>query len=117
MTIFQTPLLNFINMDHELVHLAQHIYWDEVENEFKGCFSENVRPIGPVRRMDGLLLFKSLYNLSDEGMVARWVESQYFQYFTGEYVFLIKYLTDPADFSKFRLRVGEEGVLLFCINS
>jgi len=33
-TIFQTPLVNFINMDHELVHLDHHIDWDEVEYEF-----------------------------------------------------------------------------------
>ena len=86
-TIFQTPLVNFINIDHELVQLAQHIDWDEVENEFKGFFSELGRPSVPVRRMVGLMLMKSLYNLSDEGTVARWVESPYFQYFTGEYVF------------------------------
>ncbi|MCX6307680.1 MAG: IS5 family transposase [Bacteroidia bacterium] len=108
-TIFQTPLVNFINMDHELVHLAQHIDWDEVENEFKGYFSENGRPSVPVRRMVGLMLLKSLYNLSDESTVARWVESPYFQYFTGEYVFQIKPPIDPADFSKFRRRTGEEG--------
>jgi len=33
-TIFQTYLVNFINMDHELVHLAQHIDWNEVDTEF-----------------------------------------------------------------------------------
>ncbi|MEA4839584.1 MAG: transposase [Bacteroidales bacterium] len=67
MTIFQTPLINFINMDHELVHLAQRIDWSEVENEFKGCFSQDGRPSVPVRKMVGLMLLKSLYNLSDEG--------------------------------------------------
>lgn len=108
-TIFQTPLVNFINMDHELVHLAQHIDWGEVENEFKGYFSDNGRPSVPIRKMVGLMLLKSLYNLSDEGTVARWVESPYFQYFTGEYVFQIKPPIDPADFSKFRRRIGEEG--------
>lgn len=96
-------------MDHELVHLAQHIDWDEVENEFKGYFSENGCPSVPVRRMVGLMLLKSLYNLSDEGTVARWVESPYFQFFTVEYVFQIKPPIDPADFSKFRSRIGEEG--------
>jgi len=61
-TIFQTPLVNFINMDHELVHLAQHIDWGEVENEFKGYFSDNGRPSVFIRKMVGLMLLKSLYN-------------------------------------------------------
>lgn len=108
-TIFQTPLVNFINIDHELVHLAQHIDWDEVEKEFKGYFSENGRPSVPIRKMVGLMLLKSLYNLSDENTVARWIENPYYQYFTGEFVFQSKPPIDPADFSKFRRRIGEEG--------
>jgi len=96
-------------MDHELVQLAQHIDWDEVENEFKGYFSENGRPGVPIRKMVGLMLLKSLYNLSDENTVARWIENPYYQYFTGEFVFQTKPPIDPADFSKFRRRIGEEG--------
>jgi hypothetical protein len=97
----------FLNLD-KLDQVC--IDWDEVENEFKGYFSENGRPSVPVRRMVGLMLLKSLYNLWDEGTVTRWVESPYLQYFTGEYVFQIKPPIDPVDFSKFRRHVGEEGV-------
>ena len=107
--VFQTPLVNFINMNHELVQLAKQIDWDELENEFKGYFSENGRPSVPVRKMVGLMLLKSLYNLSDENTVARWMDSPYCQYFTGEYVFQTDSPIDPADFSKFRRRIGEEG--------
>jgi len=74
-TIIQTTLVNLINIDHELAHLAQHIDWDEVENEFKGYFSENGRLNVNVRRIVGLMLLKSLFNLNDESTVARWVES------------------------------------------
>lgn len=55
------------------------------------------------------MLLKSLYNLSDENTVARWVENPYYQYFTGEFVFQTTPTIDPADFSKFRRRIGEEG--------
>jgi|GEM_PF-1872909 len=89
-------------MDHKLVHLAQQINWVEVENEFNGYFSDNGHPSVPIRKMVGLMLLKSLYNLSDESTVARWVESIYLQYFTGEYVFQIKPPIDSADFSRFR---------------
>jgi len=42
-----------------------------VEQDFAGYFSENGRPGVPVRKMVGLLLLKSLYNLSDERVVAQ----------------------------------------------
>jgi transposase, IS5 family len=107
--VFQTPLKTFINMEHELVKLAEAIDWDAVEDEFKGYFAELGRPSVPIRRMVGLMLLKSLYNLSDENTVARWIENPYYQYFTGEFVFQTKPPIDPADFSKFRRRIGEEG--------
>lgn len=107
--MFQTPLKNFINMEHELVQLADAIDWDTVEVEFKDYFAELGRPGVPIRQMVGLMLLKSLYNLSDENTVARWVENPYYQYFTGEFVFQTTPPIDPADFSKFRLRIGEEG--------
>jgi len=107
--LFQTPLKNFINMEHELIQLADAIDWDAVEVEFKGYFAELGRPGVPIRKMVGLMLLKSLYNLSDENTVARWVENPYYQYFTGEFVFQTTPPIDPADFSKFRRRIGEEG--------
>jgi len=107
--LFQTPLKTFINMEHELIQLADAIDWDAVEVEFMGYFAELGRPGVPIRKMVGLMLLKSLYNLSDENTVARWVENPYYQYFTGEFVFQTTPPIDPADFSKFRRRIGEEG--------
>jgi IS5 family transposase len=107
--VFQTPLRNFINIEHELVKLAETINWDAVEVEFKAYFAELGRPGVPIRKMVGLMLLKSLYNLSDENTVARWVENPYYQYFTGEFVFQTTPPIDPADFSKFRRRIGEQG--------
>ena len=106
---FQTPLVNFIDMDHELVRLTQRIDWESVEQDFAGYFSENGRPGVPVRKMVGLLLLKSLYNLSDERVVSQWRDSPYFQYFTGEKVFQKGYPFDPSDFVHFRKRIGKEG--------
>ena len=106
---FQTPLVNFIDMNHELVQLGHRINWESVEQDFAGYFSENGRPGVPVRKMVGLLLLKSLYNLSDERVVAQWRENPYYQYFTGEKVFQKGYPFDPSDFVHFRKRIGKEG--------
>ena len=101
---------SFIDMNHELVQLSKAIDWSEVESEFSGYYcSDNGRPGVPIRKMVGLMLLKNIYDLSDEEVVARWMENPYMQYFTGETVFQKRPPINPADFSKFRKRIGEEG--------
>ena len=56
-----------------------------------------------------MMLLKSIYNLSDEGVVARWMENPYMQYFTGEKVFQKRPPMNPIDMTKFRKRIGEKG--------
>ena len=56
-----------------------------------------------------MMLLKNIYNLSDEGVVARWVENPYMQYFTGEKMFRKRPPMDPIDMTKFRKRIGEGG--------
>lgn len=83
MTIFETALESFIDMNHELVLLAWRIDWSEVEREFSKYYcKDNGRPSVPARKMVGLMYLKNLYNLSDEGVVPRWLENPYMQYFT-----------------------------------
>ena len=123
MTIFETALESFIDMNHELVLLAQRIDWSEVEAEFSKYYcKDNGRPSVPARKMVGLMYLKNLYNLSDEDVVDRWMENPYMQYFTGEKVFQKRPPIDPADFSKFRKRIGPQGAeILFrislCVNA
>ncbi len=58
-----------------------------MESEFAEYYcADNGRPSVPIRTMVGMMLLKSIYNLSDEGVVARWLENPYMQYFTGENV-------------------------------
>ena len=42
------------------------------------------QPPLPTRLMAGLAILKHTFNLSDEELVARWVENPYFQHFCGE---------------------------------
>ena len=87
LSIFDTPLERFINMEHELCILSHQIDWDSIKIEFSVYFSEIGRPSVPIRRMVGLLLLKHIYNLSDEAIVDRWIENPYWQYFSVEKVF------------------------------
>ena len=110
MSIFEVALESFIDMNHELVLLSKQIDWAEVESEFAEYYcADNGRPSVPIRTMVGMMLLKSIYNLSDEGVVARWLENPYMQYFTGEKVFQKRPPMNPIDMTKFRKRIGEKG--------
>lgn len=109
LNIFDTPLKRFINLNHELCILSNKIDWDLIEDEFSVYYSKIGRPSVPIRRMVGLLLLKHIYNLSDEAIVDRWLESPYWQYFSGEKVFQTDKPFDPTEFIHFRNRIGKEG--------
>jgi len=109
LSIFDTPLERFINLEHELCVLSGQIDWDSVEKEFAVYFSEIGRPSVPIRTIVGLLLLKHIYNLSDEAIVDRWIENPYWQYFSGEKVFQTQKPFDPTEFIHFRNRIGKEG--------
>lgn len=97
-------------MNHELVLLSMQIGWESVELEFAEYYcADSGRPSVPIRKMVGMMLLKNIYNLSDEGVVARWMENPYMQYFTGEKVFQRRPPMNPIDMTKFRKRIGEKG--------
>ena len=109
LNVFRTPLVNMINMEHELVHLAHQIDWESVEKEFSVYYPEMGRPAVPVRMMVGNMLLKQMYNLGDESFVLRWIENPYYQYFCGETFFQFEKPFDPSEFVHFRNRIGQVG--------
>jgi hypothetical protein len=50
------------------------------------------------------------FSLSDDAVLARWVENPYFQHFTGETFFQHRSPIHPSSLSRWRGRIGEEGV-------
>lgn len=108
--LFRPLLIEFIDMNHELVLLAQKIDWKYFEKEFSKYYSHTGKPSMPIRLMVGSLMLKRLYNLGDETLVKAWEMNPYMQYFCGEAHFQHKFPCDPSDFVHFRNRIGEEGV-------
>ena len=109
LNVFQTPLVSVINMDHELVLLAQRIDWKSVDKEFSIYYPYMGRRAVPVRKMVGSMILKQMYNLGDETFVDRWIENPYWQYFCGETFFQYEKPFDPSEFVHFRRRIGEVG--------
>jgi len=109
LNVFRVPLVSIINMEHELVVLANRIDWASVEKEFSIYYPYLGRPAVPIRKMVGSMLLKQMYNLGDETFVARWIENPYWQYFCGETYFQFDKPYDPSEFVHFRKRIGEVG--------
>jgi IS5 family transposase len=111
--LFQAHFHQILNLDHELVQLAQKIDWSRFEAAFVDTYSEDMgAPAKAVRLMVGLHYLKFAFAESDESVVARWVENPYWQYFCG-YTHMQHHLPiDPSSMSRWRKRVGSERVEL-----
>ena len=100
-----------LDMDHELVRLAQAINWDAITAEFRPMYCpDNGRPAVPTRLMAGLQLLKHTFRMSDEQVVHGWVENPYWQFFCGEEFFRHKLPIHPTQMTRWRQRIGEKGV-------
>lgn len=100
-----------LDMDHELVRLAQTINWDAITTEFRPMYCpDNGRPAVATRLMAGLQLLKHTFHLSDEQVVTRWTENPYWQFFCGEEFFRHKLPVHPTQMTRWRQRIGEKGV-------
>ena len=109
--LLRPRLVDLIDLRHELVKLTGLIDWEVFEREWSGFFpSTTGRPATPPRLVAGLLYLQHAYRLSDEAVVARWVENPYYQHFTGEVFFQHRLPVDPSSLTRWRKRIGEEGV-------
>ena len=106
--LFRTPLREIINMKHPLVILSHNVDWDGLEEELSGLYElENGRPGKPIRLMVSLQYLKYTYSLSDEEIVARWLENPYWQYFSGMQYFETELPIHPTSMIKFRKRLKD----------
>ena len=108
--LFRQELVNLINLCHPLAQLAQKVDWKSCEARFDAAYRAGIgRPGHPIRLMVGLQLLKHTGNLSDEEVVAVWVENPYWQHFCGEQYFCHDAPIDPSLMTLFRKRIGEAG--------
>ena len=109
--LFRARLDQIINMEHELVRLAQAIDWPVLEARFGAVYSDGPgMPPLPTRLMAGLAILKHTFDLSDEALCARWVENPYFQYLCGETFFRHDLPFDRSSMTRWRQRMGEERI-------
>lgn len=103
-------LATFLNMQHELVRLADAMDWQEFAEKFGEKYNDrNGRPALPTRLMVALTYLKYLYDLSDEAVVQQFLESGYWQYFCGFEYFQHEPPCDSSSLTRWRKRLGEDG--------
>ena len=110
--LFQPLLKEFIDMNHELVLLANKIDWKHFEKSLSQYYSNTGQPAMPIRFMVGCLILKRVYNYGDETLAKAWTMNPYMQYFCGGAHFQHQFPCDPSDFVHFRDRIGESGIEL-----
>lgn len=109
--LLRARLVEMIDVRHELVKLAELIDWEVFEREWAGFFpSHTGRPATPPRLVAGLFYLQHAFRLSDEAVVARWAENPYWQHFCGETFFQHRLPIDASSMTRWRKRIGEEGV-------
>ena len=92
-----------------LFRLARAMDWSVFEKEFRPLYCTEGRPALPIRRLVGLLMLKSLRNLSDEEVVVFWSENPYAQDFCGERELQWGFPCDASELTHFRKRIGTGG--------
>ncbi len=109
--LFRSRLDEQINMRHPLVRLAGLMDWEQIERHFASHFtSGRGRPALPPRLVAGLLYLQHANDASDEAVVNTWVENPYWQFFCGETYLQTELPIDPSSLTRWRQRIGEEGV-------
>ncbi|MFY9512519.1 MAG: IS5 family transposase [Rubrivivax sp.] len=109
--LFRSRLDEQINMEHPLVKLAALIDWPQIQSSFSAGFtSTRGRPALAPRLVAGLLYLQHTFDASDEAVVNTWVENPYWQHFCGQVYLQTELPIDPSSLTRWRQRIGEEGV-------
>lgn len=107
--LLRPALDQIIDLGHPLVRLAAQIDWKFLDGRFGSvCEPGSGQPPLPTRLVAGLFIVKSMHNLSDEGLCARWIENPYYQHFCGEQSFRHKLPFDRSSLTRWRQRLGED---------
>lgn len=108
--LYRSQLTSILNLRHELCRMAELIDWPKFDTEFGQFFPSTTGcPAIATRLIVGLFYLKHAFKLSDEELVARWVENPYWQYFCGEQYLQHEFPVHPSSLSKWRRRLEESG--------
>ena len=108
--LFQSELEQIIDMHHPLARLGMCIDWSCFEETLGGTYHPTQGAPGiSTRLMVALHYLKYQHDLSDEAVVAHWMENPYWQHFSGMKYFQHRLPIDASSMTRWRGRLGEAG--------
>jgi transposase, IS5 family len=108
--LFQIYLEQLIDMSHALVRLGDVIDWESFEQSLGSTYHPSHGAPGiSTRLMVALHYLKYQHDLSDEDVVALWIENPYWQHFSGMKHFQHRMPIDPSSMTRWRKRLGDSG--------
>ncbi len=108
--LFRVELSLLVAANHPLVKLGGRINWAAFEELLTPTYHDKTGAPGiDTRLMVALHYLKYQHDLSDEAVVAGWVENPYWQHFSGRQFFEHDFPIDPSSMTRWRKRLGEAG--------
>ena len=108
--LFQIDLEQLIDMSHALVRLGDVIDWQSFERTMGSTYHPSHGAPGiSTRLMVALHYLKYQHDLSDEDVVALWIENPYWQHFSGMKHFQHRMPIDASSMTRWRKRLGDAG--------
>ena len=108
--LFLVDLEPLIDLQHPLAELGRQIDWAQFDRLLGASYHPKMGAPGiSTRLMVALHYLKCQHDLSDEDVVAAWVENPYWQHFSGERYFQHTMPIDPSSVTRRRKRLGEAG--------
>jgi IS5 family transposase len=107
--LFKIELIRIVDTQHPLVKLSHQIDWNAFDEKFEPHFADEGRPAIPTRLMVTLHYLRYAHNLSDDEVLALWVENPYWQYFSGRQHFEHMLPIDSSSMTRWRKRIGADG--------
>ena len=108
--LFQSELEQIIDAHHPLVRLGKCIDWASFEQALGATYHPTHGAPGvPARLLVALHYLKYEHDLSDELVLAHWLENPYWQHFSGERYFQHRLPIDASSMTRWRQRLGEAG--------
>src|SRR3954470_3142530 len=108
--LYRSHLEQILDHRHALFRLAALIDWTRFDQAFGRFYRPLGRPAKPTRLMVGLSYLQHTFNLSDEAVVQRFTENPYWQWFCGYEYFQHELPCDPSSLTRWRKRLGPEGL-------
>ncbi len=108
--LFKIPLRRIVDLNQPLCKMAERFNWKHFEETMGELYCpDNGRPGVPTRLMVGLHYLKYAFDMSDDDVVAFWVQNPYWRYFCGGEYFEHEFPINPSSMSRWRKRIEKSG--------